>query len=46
MSGRDIRNLLKMILKTSKSKKITLNSVKDLEDFLPFIKYNANAKSL
>ena len=38
MSGRDIRNLLKMILKTSKSKKVTLNEIKELEEFLPFIK--------
>lgn len=38
MSGRDIRNLLKMIIKTSKSKKISMEIIRDLEDFLPFIK--------
>jgi len=37
-SGRDIRNFLKMFTKTSDAKTITLDCIKELEDFLPFIK--------
>lgn len=37
-SGRDIRNFLKMYIKTSSKKEITYQSVKELQDFLPFIR--------
>jgi hypothetical protein len=37
-SGRDIRNFLKMYIKTSSKKEITYQSVKELRDFLPFIR--------
>ena len=37
-SGRDIRNFLKIFSKTSNSKNITADSVKNLQDYLPFIK--------
>jgi AAA+ superfamily predicted ATPase len=41
-SGRDIRNFLKMYIKTSSKKEITYQSVKELQDFLPFIKNRCN----
>lgn len=39
MSGRDIRNLLKMITKCHpKEKTITVDMISDIEDFIPFLK--------
>lgn len=37
-SGRDVRNFLKMYSKTSKSKKMTADSVEKLKPYLPFVK--------
>lgn len=43
MSGRDIRNLLKMISKCyPKTKEIKFKMIEDIEDFIPFLKKKAN----
>lgn len=38
MSGRDIRNLMKILVKYSTNKKISFEIIEELEEFLPFLK--------